>query len=200
MNERENMGKWLKVLFWLVIPSAAGSVMTNQAVAVWLPFLYLPGQVISMGTMCVYGCVLLKLSVINSRYRTAGICCLLPIAADAAGILIPADSALAPALVLLSVLILVFAFYGEYSEYMGHAETVGALDENMAEKWKRLWKWFIGLFVLTLSSILLTAISPWIGITVVLVGMIGVLTVNVMKLSYLYRTAKIVQNSHENFL
>ena len=62
VSKAEELGKWLGILFWMVIPSIAGAVLSNQAVAAWLPFLYLPGRIISMVTLCAYGYILLKLS------------------------------------------------------------------------------------------------------------------------------------------
>lgn len=73
VSKAEELGKWLGILFWMVIPSIAGAVLSNQAVAAWLPFLYLPGRIISMVTLCAYGYILLKLSSESSRYRMAAI-------------------------------------------------------------------------------------------------------------------------------
>ena len=38
VSKAEELGKWLGILFWMVIPSIAGAVLSNQAVAAWLPF------------------------------------------------------------------------------------------------------------------------------------------------------------------
>lgn len=92
---------------------------------------------------------------------------------------------------LLSFPVMILAFYGEYSEYMGHSELICALDEEMAVKWKRLWKWFVYSFGLMISSVLLVMLNGMLGITALLVGTIGTLIVSVMKLTCLYRTAKI---------
>ena len=85
----------LGILFWMVIPSIAGAVLSNQAVAAWLPFLYLPGRIISMVTLCAYGYILLKLSSESSRYRMAAICCLASVAVDAGSSLVPEGAAMA---------------------------------------------------------------------------------------------------------
>ena len=106
-------------------------------------FLYLPGRIISMVTLCAYGYILLKLSSESSRYRMAAICCLASVAVDAGSSLVPEGAAMASLIGLLSFPVMILAFYGEYSEYMGHSEVICALDEEMAVKWKRLWKWFV---------------------------------------------------------
>lgn len=187
----KELGKRLSILFWLVIPNVASSVMTNQAVTTWLPFLYLPGRIISMVTLCAYGYILLKLSSESSRYRMAAICCLASVAVDAGSSLVPEGAAVASLIGLLSFPVMILAFYGEYSEYMGHSEVICALDEEMSVKWKRLWKWFMYSFGLMISSVLLVMLNGMLGITALLVGTIGTLIVSVVKLTYLYRTAKI---------
>ena len=151
----------------MVIPSIAGAVLSNQAVAAWLPFLYLPGRIISMVTLCAYGYILLKLSSESSRYRMAAICCLASVAVDAGSSLVPEGAAMASLIGLLSFPVMILAFYGEYSEYMGHS------------------------FGLMISSVLLVMLNGMLGITALLVGTIGTLIVSVMKLTCLYRTAKI---------
>lgn len=191
VSKAEELGKWLGILFWMVIPSIAGAVLSNQAVAAWLPFLYLPGRIISMVTLCAYGYILLKLSSESSRYRMAAICCLASVAVDAGSSLVPEGAAMASLVGLLTFPVLILAFYGEYSEYMGHSEILRALDDGMALKWKRLWRWCLYSLGVMTGSILLVMFSPALGITALLVGLIGTLIVSVMKLTYLYRTAKI---------
>lgn len=191
VSKAEELGKWLGILFWMVIPSIAGAVLSNQAVAAWLPFLYLPGRIISMVTLCAYGYILLKLSSESSRYRMAAICCLASVAVDAGSSLIPEGFSMASLVGLLTFPVLILAFYGEYSEYMGHSEILRALDDGMALKWKRLWRWCLYSLGVMTGSILLVMFSPALGITALLVGLIGTLIVSVMKLTYLYRTAKI---------
>ena len=191
VSKAEELGKWLGILFWMVIPSIAGAVLSNQAVTAWLPFLYLPGRIISMVTLCAYGYILLKLSSESSRYRMAAICCLASVAVDAGSSLIPEGFSMASLVGLLTFPVLILAFYGEYSEYMGHSEILRALDDGMALKWKRLWRWCLYSLGVMTGSILLVMFSPALGITALLVGLIGTLIVSVMKLTYLYRTAKI---------
>ena len=144
-----------------------------------------------MVTLCAYGYILLKLSSESSRYRMAAICCLASVAVDAGSSLVPEGAAMASLIGLLSFPVMILAFYGEYSEYMGHSELICALDEEMAVKWKRLWKWFAYSFGLMISSVLLVMLNGMLGITALLVGTIGTLIVSVMKLTCLYRTAKI---------
>lgn len=187
----EEMGKWLGLLFWLVIPTVAGSAMSHQAVTAFLPFLYLPGRIISMAALCIYGYALLKLSSESRCYRMAAMCCLLSVAVDAAISLIPEGFTAAPLIGLLSFPVVILAFYGEYAEYMGHSEVLQVLDEEMSLKWKRLWKWYMYSLAAVIASVPVTMVSAVLGITVLLAAMAGTLIVSVLKLMYLYRTAKI---------
>ena len=74
---------------------------------------------------------------------------------------------------------------------MGHSEILQMPDEEMSVKWKRLWRWYIYSLGVMTGSVLLVMLSPVLGITALLVGTIGVLIAGVIKLIYLYRTAKI---------
>ena len=172
-----------------------------------------------MVTLCAYGYILLKLSSESSRYRMAAICCLASVAVDAGSSLVPEGAAMASLIGLLSFPVMILAFYGEYSEYMGHSEVICALDEEMAVKWKRLWKWFVYSFGLMIISVLLVMLNGMLGITALLVGTIGTLIVSVMKLDLPVphcknipgicngeqqitgeqKRRKRLQNSHENF-
>ena len=41
------LGKWLWIIFWLVIPSSIGSIMAHETTAKILPGLLMPGQIIN---------------------------------------------------------------------------------------------------------------------------------------------------------
>ena len=41
------MGKWLWILFWLIIPSTIASVLINENIAGAIPSVFVPGQVLS---------------------------------------------------------------------------------------------------------------------------------------------------------
>lgn len=80
-------------------------------------FLYLPGRIISMVTLCAYGYILLKLSSESSRYRMAAICCLASVAVDAGSSLVPEGAAMASLIGLLSFPVMILAFTGIFRVY-----------------------------------------------------------------------------------
>ena len=69
---------------------------------------------------------------------------------------------------------------------------VGAeeLDPELAGKWRLLWKWWIGLLLGLFGCIFLALISAILGLLAILADAIGLLVVGIVKLVYLYRTAK----------
>lgn len=185
------LGKWLWILFWLIIPSTIGSLMTHETVVEFAPALYIPGQVLNAMVSVAYGLILVKLASEEDRYRTAGICALV---AGGVSILIAVISRAAenPTWTLLvSIPAAVVSFVGEYNEYMAHSTVLTGVDNELSEKWEKLWKWYIGLFCAMIGSILVMLIIPILGALVILAAAIGTIVVSIMKLVYLYRTAKI---------
>lgn len=86
---------------------------------------------------------------------------------------------------------MIVSLVGEYNEYSAHAEVVGDVAPVLSDKWTGLWKWYIGMTLGLLGSILLMLIIPILGLLVALVTAIGTIVVSILKLVYLYRTAKV---------
>ena len=90
---------------------------------------------------------------------------------------------------LIAIPVLAVALYGEYSEYMAHAAVLADVDPELSDKWTNLWNWHVGLNIGVLGSPFLVLI-PVLG-ALILFGMaIGLIVVSVLKLLYLYQTAK----------
>ena len=66
-------GKWLWILFWLVVPSNIGSLMTSNTMMLVMPGLFQAGQMVTAACALIYGAILLRLSTEEERYRLAGI-------------------------------------------------------------------------------------------------------------------------------
>ena len=84
----------------------------------------------------------------------------------------------------------IIGFVGEFNEYMGHSEVLAGVDDGLAVKWGTLWKWYIGLFLGLLGCIVVLLIFPVLGALAMLGAVIGLVVVGILKLVYLYRTAK----------
>lgn len=187
------LAKWLWLIFWLIIPNSAASILTNQTVVQYIPGLLLPGQIINIICVAVYGIALWKLSETEESYKKAGICRLISgavglgvsLAVVAAGV-----TETPPWTLLLTIPAAILGLVSEYNEYKGHAAILVGVDDELSEKWTTLWKWFIGLFLGMLGCIVVILILPILGLLALIGAAIGTLVVAVLKLVYLYRTAK----------
>lgn len=191
------LGKWLWFLFWLIVPSSVASIMTQESVAEILPALYLPGQILSVVCSVVYGLILLRLGAEEDHYRKAAIYLLVSGAVNAVVTVISLFNEESAWTMIISIPAAVAALFGEYNEYMGHSSVLYYVDQELAEKWSKLWKWYIGTFGALLGSILVVIIAPILGLLVLLAAAIGILVVSILKLVYLYRTAKLFREYSE---
>ena len=184
------LGPWLWALFLLVIPSAIASFLTNHTIVQWMPSLYVPGQILNLLCAIVYSGILLRLSSESGRYRVSGICRLISAAATAALLLLPAGTEESWAFLLLLPAAVV-ALVGEYFEYAGHAALTEPVSTGLSQQWERLWKWYIGMFLALMGSLVLSLLLSFVGILLALAAAIGFGVVSIIKLVYLYRTAKL---------
>ena len=185
------LGKWLWIIFWLVIPSSIGSIMSHETTAKILPGLFMPGQIINAICSLIYGAILLKLGSEEDRYRTAGICALIAGVSSALAAMINGGSDGATWILIFTIPAAIVAIVGEYNEYMAHSAVLSGVDNELSEKWEVLWKWYIGLFLGMFGCIIVMLILPILGAIAILGCAIGTVVVSILKLVYLYRTAKI---------
>lgn len=190
------LGKWLWILFWLVIPSALSSLLTSELFSPQ-SFLYLLGEILAVLYLLGYGLVLLKLSSQLDRYRTAAMCCLVSGAISLLSFLLPSLTSGGGLSLLLSFMNLIsgiIMMVGEYQEYMGHSELLEDVDIELSDKWRKLWKWYMICFGVLLGSIVLLIIGPVLGLLAALAGGVALVVVVIIKLVYLYRTAMIFRS------
>ena len=183
------LGRWLWVLFWLIIPSVLVGLLTNDTLVGLVPALKVPGRILSVLVSLAYGLVLLRLSSEEGRYRTAGGCTLVIAAIDLLAVFLP-DSMVGLSLLLALAGILV-ALTGEYQECMGHSEVVREMDESFARKWKDLWKWYIIALASIAGGVILSFLFSLLGSLMVLAAAIALVVVSIKKLVCLYRMAKL---------
>ena len=184
------LGKWLWILFWLIIPSTVAGIMTNENLVAVLPGLNLPGQILQVATLLLYGGVLIKIACEDERYKTAGVCCLISAGVSVLVTILSYGKETPGWTLLFTIPAMIVSLVGEYNEYSAHAEVAGDVSPELFDKWTKLWKWFIGMTLGLLGSIVLMLIIPILGLIVALVTAIGTVVVSILKLVYLYRTAK----------
>ncbi len=185
------LGKWLWLLFWLVVPSAVVALLTTDTVAGQYPNLYFIGQILSAVLSAAYGFILLQLTQQDFQYKTAGILCLITAAANAVISVISGVGEIPDWTLVISLPTAVISLVGEYNEFMAHSGVLRNINIELSEKWEQLWKWNIKCYAALIASIVAMLVLPLIGLLLLIAGGIGVIVVSVMKLVYVYRTAKL---------
>ena len=190
----------LKVLFWLVVPGTIAGFLSDEALSAHWPDLALLGEILGILCSVVYGLLLLSLARVNGGYRAAGVCTLF---VAVAGIIIQSLGGGDPRNVergialILTLLAGVAALVGEYTECTSHAEALEPVDLELSGKWRRLWKWYIGTYLALFAGIFVALIFAWLGLLVVLASIIGMMVVAILKLVYLWRTARTFREYEE---
>ncbi len=185
------LGKWLTILFWLIIPSTIASLMTNDSIVQTLPVLQTPGHLLSAAVTAAYGLILLKLSPIEYRYRSAGICTLITCAFDLLALLLSLTGQSPGGVILLSLPSLFLSIIALYHEFAGHSQVLSGTDDELAVRWEKLFKWMLMAQAATLVSVIFSAAGSLFGALLMLASSIGVFATGILKLVYLYRTAEI---------
>ena len=215
MNDRETTGGgsrlnrettaslvWrLDALLWLVVPGTIAGFLSDEALSTHWPDLALLGEILGILCSVVYGLLLLSLAKVNGGYRAAGACTLFVVAA---GVIVqvlggsgdPHNVERSIALIL-TFLSGVAALVGEYTECTSHAEVLEPVDIALSQRWRRLWKWYVGLFLGTFAGILVALFSQWLGLLVMTASTVGSLVVAILKLVYLWRTARTFREYEE---
>ena len=188
------LGKWLWVLFWLIIPGSVASLLTNENITGAVSALYISGLVLRVICSAVSGIILLRLTSEEDRYRTAGICALIVgVASVLAACISDVVKEQAWSLVI-SFPAAIVGMVGEYNEFTAHSIVLTGLDNALSDQWMSLWKWYVGSYCALLGSVLMIVISPVLGLLVVTAAAIGLIITSILKLVYLYRTARIFRN------
>ena len=214
MNDRETTGGGSRLdredaavlagrlwpLFWLIVPGTIAGFLSDEALSAHWPDLALLGEILGILCSVVYGLLLLSLARVNGGYRAAGACTLF---VAVAGIIIQSLGGGDPRNVergialILTLLAGVAALVGEYTECTSHAEVLEPADMALSQRWRRLMKWYVGLFLGTFAGILVALFSQWLGLLVMTASTVGSLVVAILKLVYLWRTARTFREYEE---
>ena len=196
------LGKWLWLLFWLVIPANIASLMTNDTAAEWFPSLVLPGHILTAITTLAYAGILWQLRGEDEYYRNAAKCAVATAILSVIATVMATNPNLSVLVVLISLANSVVSIAGEYNEYHAHATVTGLLDPVLSEKWEKLWVWYIGSFAATIGSAILGLIAGFLSfgllsvllVLVMLAASIATVVVGILKLVYLYQSAQLFRN------
>ena len=189
-NRSAFLGKWMMVLFLLFIPNTIAGLLTEEPVSTMAPGLFYAGTVVSIVCQIAYGAILLKMSSQTQYYSTAGFCTFVSICVIGA-IEILVGTAEPPVWATLIMLVgAVIGMVGMYHEYMGHATVLYGINAELSAKWHSLWTWTIGLYLGVIGCTVLALLLPLLGILGLLGSVIGLLVVMILRLVYLWKSAK----------
>ena len=150
-----------------------------------------------------YALILLKMSCEEVLYRTAAYYYFIGAALSLVAMLSGIDDTASLGLATLGFALLislgtaVVGLVGEYNEYKAHANVVRDLSEEMAHKWEKLWKYYVKLIIGLVVVLLFASALPLIGMIVAIILVIGILAVSIIKIVYVYETAKLFQSLAE---
>lgn len=190
-NRALTLGKWLWILFWLVVPATIAGIMKTENVMNVSPGIYLTGQILNAVCSIAYGTILLKLSSVEDRYHIAGICTLITAGVSILIAFLFGASKAPTWSLIITLPAAVVGLIREYNEYNAHSSVLMGADNELSEKWTNLWKWFIRCTLGMIGSVVLVLIAPILGAILLIVASIGTVIVSIAKLVYLYRTAKV---------
>lgn len=195
-RQRKDVGKWLWIYFWMLIPSLIVSFMTNNTIVQALPGLKFPGEILGI-LVGIAECVLLFL--LSKEEKIYGYAAWIKVAVAVIGIImlpVPDDFLAGSQLLSALALIVTMALSAASIYYECEANCIvltGVKDDALAEKWQKLWKryWVMVavLLVGSLVAMMQSVFTAVIGLLAVLVAAIGLIVVGTQRLIYLYKTA-----------
>ena len=182
------LGKWIWYYFILIVPSIIAGIF--QAVSS-VPALVLVGNIMEIAVSVATIVILVILGQYDKNYKTAGLLQIPLIAVNLIqAIVFGTDVPLWYSGI--SLVVSLIGLYGTYLEFKTHAYVTATVDPMLSANWMKLWKWMMICMIVSICSVFLLLI-PIIGILVMVAGLIGLVVCSIIKLIYLYRTAKLFQ-------
>lgn len=184
--------KWLMWYFWLnilsVIPAAVSSLFTEIQDAVVFASL--------LGNFRIICCCVVAL-VMGSRerlFRTSGILFIGYLGADTLMAVLGNETVTT----VLSVVSTAVMYAAEYFSFRGCARILEDRDPEMSAKWRRLWKWFLGVQLLSLvgfyaAMALLSGAGVLVGLLTIVILGVGLIAVVVARMVYVWQSAKLLR-------
>ena len=133
--------KWIRILMYIAITSLVNSL------ANYIPVV--PADVttwISRGIMVAMIVCMFQLAAANRRYKISAVLRTIWLGTLMVGTLLRIRATLIVGTSILSVIAV-------YQEYHGHSEVIAEMDENLSDKWNRLFIWsFIAPLLLSIGS------------------------------------------------
>lgn len=183
------LGKWLWILFWLIVPQVIINFMTEDFMLSLVPALEVPGQIGLVICMIIRVLVLFKLSKEHGSYGIAAILGIANVVASVVYLRLGTEDIYF--LIMIAVVQLVILLISEYYEYKAHTEVVMMVDACISAQWDNYWKWNMYSCIGLVVSMFMIFLIPGLGALAVLASSIGILVAGIKKLVYLYQSAKV---------
>ena len=181
------LGKWLWLLFWLIIPDSIASIMISDPIIKAFPGLYWPGQILSICCDGAYGLILLAMSKKISEYKAPGLCYIVIAGVTLIiNVLFPGSESFN----ILMLPLVIAGLFGTYAEFSAHAYALVEINSQLSDKWNNLWEWYIKCLFLILGGVAVVFIFASLGLFILLAGSVLVVGISIFKLIYIYRSAK----------
>jgi hypothetical protein len=183
------LGKWLWILFWLIVPQVILNFMTGDTMVALIPALKKPGEIGLVLCLVIHAVILLILSKEHKHYAFAAMFGLVNSIIYILGlILVNADIYV---LFMLAVVQVVIMLIAEHYEYKAHADVVMLADANLSGQWDNCWRWILYSYIGFIVGLFLLFLLPFLGLIMSLAAAVGMLVAGIKKLVCLYRSAQV---------
>jgi len=130
-----------------------------------------------------YGVVLIIISKTNRKFLISG---LLIFAANVinliATLVLEASTGMT---IFATIIVLIISLVAEYHEFMGHSDVLMSYENDLCDKWIKIWNWYI-------ISLIISLVCALLGMAIiVMIASVVNLVVGVLKIIYLYQTAEV---------
>lgn len=186
------LGKWMMLYFWMMlvpmIPGFIGGIESSLETGTII------GTVVGWVCSAVSVYILFQMGTVQRRLHTCAVLNLVALAGEVITVLLNNETVTN----LWSVPGAVISLVAAYQFMHGCADALVGVDQEMSEKWLRLWKWFVGAMIALLVSVPLllvammaenAAIIIVISILVIAVA-VTVIVQSIREIVLTYRTAK----------
>ena len=184
------LGRWLRALFWLIVPDALAALLTLEPVALRFPPAARAGHLLSWLCDAASILILFRLGAVADHYRLAGWCQLLGLPLAILSALFLDSPAAGGWKLIASSLSLVIGMAGTYQRFMGHRDILWGVDNALAGRWDALWRWFAIGIAAILADMLLVLVLHLLGMLILLAALLELLVIGILELIALYRTAR----------
>ena len=188
METAQALTKWVRILFWLVIPMELFALLGNDKIAELVPSLALPVEIGSGLIRLIYAGVLYRMSKDAYIYRKPASFLVVSALLGMLSNVIPNGKGLA---LLVSLPGMVVSLAAIYFEYTAHAEIVAPYQWELSENWHMIWKWQLYSTIGIFASVFLILIAPILGVLAMLGCTVWLIVAGVLKYVYLYRMMKL---------